>query len=239
MLGATVTVPLYGRLGDVYGRKPLFIVAISIFLFGSALCGLVAVDAAAGRLPRDPGARRGRDLPADAGDDRDDRPAARPRPLPGADRVGVRGRVDHRAADRRLHRRQPELALDLLRQPADRRRRARGDPRDDAAQATAARALDRLARRGDPRARHDGPPARARLGRARLRLELGPRDRRPARLGGRALDLRARRAARARADPALRPAAATRRSPRASRAWRWSGPRCSGRSASSRSSCRA
>jgi EmrB/QacA subfamily drug resistance transporter len=39
MLGATVTVPLYGRLGDVHGRKPLFIVAISIFLLGSALCG--------------------------------------------------------------------------------------------------------------------------------------------------------------------------------------------------------
>ena len=39
MLGSTVTVPLYGRLGDVYGRKPLFIVAISIFLAGSALCG--------------------------------------------------------------------------------------------------------------------------------------------------------------------------------------------------------
>jgi EmrB/QacA subfamily drug resistance transporter len=39
MLGSTVTVPLYGRLGDVYGRKPLFIVAILIFLTGSALCG--------------------------------------------------------------------------------------------------------------------------------------------------------------------------------------------------------
>jgi EmrB/QacA subfamily drug resistance transporter len=39
MLGSTVTVPLYGRLGDVHGRKPLFIVAISIFIFGSALCG--------------------------------------------------------------------------------------------------------------------------------------------------------------------------------------------------------
>jgi EmrB/QacA subfamily drug resistance transporter len=39
MLGSTVTVPLYGRLGDVYGRKPLFIVSISIFLLGSALCG--------------------------------------------------------------------------------------------------------------------------------------------------------------------------------------------------------
>ena len=40
VLGATVTVPLYGKLGDAHGRKPLFIVAITIFLVGSALCGL-------------------------------------------------------------------------------------------------------------------------------------------------------------------------------------------------------
>src|SRR5438105_3875690 len=40
LLASTVTVPLYGKLGDVYGRKPLFLVAISIFLAGSALCGL-------------------------------------------------------------------------------------------------------------------------------------------------------------------------------------------------------
>ncbi len=39
MLGSTVTVPLYGKLGDVHGRKPLFIFAILIFLLGSALCG--------------------------------------------------------------------------------------------------------------------------------------------------------------------------------------------------------
>jgi len=39
MLGSTVTVPLYGKLGDVHGRKPLFVVAIVIFLVGSALCG--------------------------------------------------------------------------------------------------------------------------------------------------------------------------------------------------------
>jgi EmrB/QacA subfamily drug resistance transporter len=39
MLGSTVTVPIYGKLGDIYGRKPLFLVAISIFLVGSALCG--------------------------------------------------------------------------------------------------------------------------------------------------------------------------------------------------------
>src|SRR5712691_11813267 len=40
LLASTVTVPLYGKLGDVYGRKPLYLVAIGIFLTGSALCGL-------------------------------------------------------------------------------------------------------------------------------------------------------------------------------------------------------
>src|SRR5256886_778943 len=39
MLGSTVTVPLYGKRGAAHGRKPLFIVAITIFLLGSALCG--------------------------------------------------------------------------------------------------------------------------------------------------------------------------------------------------------
>ncbi len=39
MLATTVTVPLYGKLGDIYGRRRLFLVAISIFLLGSALCG--------------------------------------------------------------------------------------------------------------------------------------------------------------------------------------------------------
>src|SRR5438477_12740750 len=40
MLASTVTVPVYGKLGDVHGRRPLFLVAITIFLGGSALCGL-------------------------------------------------------------------------------------------------------------------------------------------------------------------------------------------------------
>jgi MFS family permease len=39
MLATTVTVPLYGKLGDVYGRRPLFFVSIGLFLVGSALCG--------------------------------------------------------------------------------------------------------------------------------------------------------------------------------------------------------
>src|SRR5207302_2960675 len=39
MLTSTVTLPLYGKLGDVYGRKNLFLIAIVVFLVGSALCG--------------------------------------------------------------------------------------------------------------------------------------------------------------------------------------------------------
>jgi EmrB/QacA subfamily drug resistance transporter len=40
LLASTVTVPLYGKLGDVYGRRPMFFVAIGLFLVGSALCGV-------------------------------------------------------------------------------------------------------------------------------------------------------------------------------------------------------
>jgi EmrB/QacA subfamily drug resistance transporter len=39
MLTSTVAVPVYGRLGDVHGRRPLMLIAITIFLVGSALCG--------------------------------------------------------------------------------------------------------------------------------------------------------------------------------------------------------
>jgi len=39
LLTSTATVPLYGKLSDVYGRRRMFIVAIAIFLVGSALCG--------------------------------------------------------------------------------------------------------------------------------------------------------------------------------------------------------
>ncbi|GIH99147.1 MFS transporter [Planobispora takensis] len=40
MLASTVSTPLWGKLGDQYGRKRLFESAIVIFLVGSALCGL-------------------------------------------------------------------------------------------------------------------------------------------------------------------------------------------------------
>ena len=40
VLAATVTTPLYGKMGDLYGRKRFLIVAIVLFLIGSALSGL-------------------------------------------------------------------------------------------------------------------------------------------------------------------------------------------------------
>ncbi|MGH8999186.1 MAG: MDR family MFS transporter, partial [Acidimicrobiia bacterium] len=39
LLATTVSAPLYGKLGDLYGRKRCFQGAIVIFLAGSALCG--------------------------------------------------------------------------------------------------------------------------------------------------------------------------------------------------------
>src|SRR3954469_10657376 len=39
MLAATVTIPLWGRVSDLHGRKPLFQAAIVVFLAGSALSG--------------------------------------------------------------------------------------------------------------------------------------------------------------------------------------------------------
>ena len=40
MLFAAVSMPLYGRLADIYGRKKLFYVGVAVFVAGSVLCGL-------------------------------------------------------------------------------------------------------------------------------------------------------------------------------------------------------
>jgi EmrB/QacA subfamily drug resistance transporter len=38
LITATITTPIYGKLGDNYGRKKLFMFAITVFIIGSALC---------------------------------------------------------------------------------------------------------------------------------------------------------------------------------------------------------
>src|SRR4051794_27014921 len=40
LLAITVVTPLYGKLGDLYGRKRVLQVALTLFLVGSALCGM-------------------------------------------------------------------------------------------------------------------------------------------------------------------------------------------------------
>ncbi len=39
LVTSTVSTPLYGKLSDIYGRKPFYLFAIGIFLLGSVLCG--------------------------------------------------------------------------------------------------------------------------------------------------------------------------------------------------------
>ena len=127
LLASTVVGPLYGKLGDLYGRKIVLQTAIVIFLVGSALCGLSQnmTELIAFRALQ--GLGGGGLMVVTIAVDRRHRPAARARPLPGLLRRRLRRLDRDRAAARRLLRRQPLVALDLLRQPAARRARARRD----------------------------------------------------------------------------------------------------------------
>ena len=40
LLTSTVTVPIYGKLGDIYGRRPVLVWGVCVFLLGSMMCGL-------------------------------------------------------------------------------------------------------------------------------------------------------------------------------------------------------
>ncbi|GIQ68144.1 MFS transporter [Xylanibacillus composti] len=39
LLMQAVTIPIYGKLADLYGRKPVFVGGVAVFLIGSLLCG--------------------------------------------------------------------------------------------------------------------------------------------------------------------------------------------------------
>ena len=40
LLAEAVSIPIYGKLADIFGRKPVFLFGMTLFLLGTALCGL-------------------------------------------------------------------------------------------------------------------------------------------------------------------------------------------------------
>ena len=127
LLASTITGPLYGKFGDLYGRKGTLQVAIVIFLVGSALCGIAQniPELIAFRAVQGLGA--GGLLTTSIAVVGDIIPPRERGKYQGIVRCRVRSVDDHRPAPRRLFRRQPVVAVDLLRQPADRRGCARRD----------------------------------------------------------------------------------------------------------------
>lgn len=45
LVASTVMLPIYGKLSDLYGRKPLLLIGVGLFLTGSLLCGLAPTTA--------------------------------------------------------------------------------------------------------------------------------------------------------------------------------------------------
>ena len=82
LLAQTAVTPVYGKLGDQYGRKIVLQVALVIFLIGRHCADLAEPDRA-DHLPRDPGPRRGWADGRRDGLNRRRRPAEGTGPLPG------------------------------------------------------------------------------------------------------------------------------------------------------------
>ena len=115
-----------GRLGDIFGRRRMFLLGVVIFALSSATAGLAAEPDRPRRQPRRPGRRRRADDAGDALDRHQRLPAQRARQGDGhlgrRLRPGARGRP----GARRLAHRARLLAGDLLPQHPGRDRRRRG-----------------------------------------------------------------------------------------------------------------
>ena len=124
LLTSTISVPFWGKLSDLYGRKPIFMIGIVIFLIGSALSGLSQNMAKLILFRGIQGIGAGALFPialAVIGDLFTPQERGKYQGLFGAV-FGVAFVVG--PAHRRLADRERQLALDLLRQHPDRDRRA-------------------------------------------------------------------------------------------------------------------
>ena len=125
LLTSTISVPFWGKLSDLYGRKPLFIIGIVIFLIGSALSGLSQNMEQLILFRGIQGIGAGALFPIALAIIGDLFTPGRARQVPGPLRRRLRRRVRRRPAHRRVADRERQLALDLLRQHPDRARLAR------------------------------------------------------------------------------------------------------------------
>ena len=132
LLTSTAATPLWGKISDLHGRRPMFQSAIVVFLIGSLICGFAApiADALnvagidmmiAGRAVQGLGGGGLMSLAlAVIGDIIPPRERGQ---VPGPVRRGLRSLLGRRTAARRPVHRPPRLGVDLLHQHPDRRRR--------------------------------------------------------------------------------------------------------------------
>ena len=125
LLATTIVMPIYGKFGDVLGRRRLFLVAIALFTLASIGCAFAGDFWMFVIVPRHPGPRRRRTDDPVAGDHRRHRARLRARQVPRPARRHLRPLGRRRPAARRLLRRPPHLAVGVLHQHPGRHRRLR------------------------------------------------------------------------------------------------------------------
>ena len=138
LIASTIAAPIYGRLGDVFGRRRLMFVALGIFIAASLLCAASPTIEllTAARVLQGLGGGGLMTLSQALVGEVD--PAARARALPGLSRGGGGFRQYFRAGRRRLSHATFRLGIDLPDQPAD---RPRGHRPDHAIAAPASRTM--------------------------------------------------------------------------------------------------
>ena len=100
LLAQTAITAVVGKLGDQFGRKLVFQISVTVFIVGSALCGLAEGMTWLIVVPRSPGTRRRRPHRHRDRADRRHHPAARARQVPRLARRRLRRRDGHRPAAR-------------------------------------------------------------------------------------------------------------------------------------------
>ena len=147
LLAQAVSIPIYGRLADMFGRKKVFFIGIGLFLTGSVLCGFAwaMVPLICFRAPA--GSRRRRDPANHRHDPWRHLHPIRASPGSGTDLQRVRRFRGCRSLARRIPDRAGVLVIGVLGWRAHCRGFGDDDRRVPARNRRATAALDRLARR--------------------------------------------------------------------------------------------